>query len=297
MGKEQFEIQETVDTSGAVPRQALSGSQSTTSQPLTAPSRTQGLTYLVAEHAKEAILQAEGPITGTVTLRPIGMHSETHQMLVRAVGQKHNKVARLRMAPDPVRDLEKEKAELLKSQSKKPRQRRDRGEDDLGAPRRRKSYGRRRTSDQYVSDEEGDWGSGGDSDDNITPKKRGGRTKDSGDYQTGDFVVSDEDDEDEEETPRKRKKAREVSDEEDEEEKDVLDEMEEKIEKERAAKKKKRKGPISDAVVDEKEESEEKEEVVEVESEERDDEDEEEERIRRAGTGTRRKRILEEEEE
>ncbi len=199
LGKEQFEIQEAVDTSATVSRQAIGGSQPSSSKTIPTTARTQGLTYLIAQHARSAILQAEAPIVGTVTLRPIGMQSETHQMLVRAVGQKHNKGwARLRIAPDPVRDLEKEKMELLKSQAKKPRKKRERGDDDEpGTPGTRKRPGRRRMSEQYNSDEEG-WGSGGDSDENATPKKRGGRSKETGEYLTGDFVVSDEEDDDDE---------------------------------------------------------------------------------------------------
>ena len=56
--------------------------------------------YLVAQHERPEVLQAIKVITGHLTLRPTGMPSEAHSRLVRAVGQKHNKVARFRMAPN-----------------------------------------------------------------------------------------------------------------------------------------------------------------------------------------------------
>jgi len=54
-------------------------------------------------------------------------------MLVRAVGQKHNKVARLRMAPDPKTDPEREVAELTKAVAKKSKKRAD--DDESGGRR------------------------------------------------------------------------------------------------------------------------------------------------------------------
>ena len=89
----------------------------------------------MAQHKRAQLLQAEAVITGYMTLRPTGMQSETHRMLVRAVGQKHNKVARLRMAPDPKMDPEREVAELLKVAAKKSKKRPE--EDEFGGRKRR----------------------------------------------------------------------------------------------------------------------------------------------------------------
>lgn len=117
LGKELFDINQSIDTSGGVPRQSFGGpqgSQQTSQPPVNTPGgKSQGLTYLVAQHKRSQVLQAEALVTGYMTLRPTGMQSETHRMLVRAVGQKHNKIARLRMAPDPTTDPEREKMELV----------------------------------------------------------------------------------------------------------------------------------------------------------------------------------------
>ena len=117
LGKELFDITQSIDTSGAASRQALGApggvtpSQSLSAVPSLSQSASQsqatpgasgsathaqGLTYLVAQHKRAEILQCEAVVTGYMSLRPTGMQSETHRMLVRAVGQKHNKVARLR---------------------------------------------------------------------------------------------------------------------------------------------------------------------------------------------------------
>ena len=105
LGKEYFDINQVIDSSGSAHRQAFGTSQNSQSQsspgtPTTAPGKAHGLTYLVAQHKRAEILQAEAAITGFLTLRPTDMQSETHRLVVRAVGQKHSKVARLRMAPD-----------------------------------------------------------------------------------------------------------------------------------------------------------------------------------------------------
>jgi len=123
LGKELFDINQTIDTSGVfagpIGGSQASQSQSQSQEPAASKSKSQGLTYLVAQHKRAQVLQAEAVITGYMTLRPTGMQSETHRMLVRAVGQKHNKVARLRMAPDPTKDPEREVAELSKLVAKK----------------------------------------------------------------------------------------------------------------------------------------------------------------------------------
>jgi RNA polymerase-associated protein LEO1 len=92
LGKELFDVTTNLDS--AIPLQRSSSQQTLASSQASQPAitRAQGLTYLVAQHKRAEILQAEAVITGTLTLRPTGMQSETHRKLVRAVGQKHNKV-------------------------------------------------------------------------------------------------------------------------------------------------------------------------------------------------------------
>ena len=97
-------------------------------------------------------------------------------MLVRAVGQKHNKVARLRMAPDPTMDPEREMKELLKIASKKSKRTRGSGMGGMGdddgfgggaSRRRRQSYSKRKRTDDVWSDDDDDdaFGVGGSDDD------------------------------------------------------------------------------------------------------------------------------------
>lgn len=133
-----------------------SQSQQTSTQPQSQTGVTganRGLTYLVAQHKRAGILQAEAPITGTMSLRPTGMQSETHRMLVRAVGQKHSKVARLRFAPDSMSEAAERERAANEAGEKKGRRKRGSGE---GAARRKRNYGRRRGGDSVWSDEEAD---------------------------------------------------------------------------------------------------------------------------------------------
>ncbi|RDX48255.1 hypothetical protein OH76DRAFT_1484159 [Lentinus brumalis] len=270
--------QDSIDTSGAAPRQALgtpggltpsqslsaapSLSQSVSqSQPTPGASgsttHAQGLTYLVAQHKRAEILQCEAVVTGYMSLRPTGMQSETHRMLVRAVGQKHSRVARLRMAPDPTFDPEREKIELAKAAARKPRKSRaGAGEDDgFGGTRRRRSgYSRKRTGDDMWSDDDDDddgpFGRGGSEDeygdDSADRKKRRqamdeDRKKGPGEYQTDDFVVADtdEDDDDFGEDSGRRKRKRSAREREDDPE-DDLEKLEAKISQNEAQERKRR---------------------------------------------------------
>src|SRR6188768_2652081 len=95
LGKEFFDITQSVDSSAGVSRSTLGGvsssqSQSQSQQPPTSSQtgKSEGLTYLVAQHKRSQVLQSEAVITGYMALRPTSMQSETHRMLVRAVGQK-----------------------------------------------------------------------------------------------------------------------------------------------------------------------------------------------------------------
>ncbi|KAI8974558.1 Leo1-like protein-domain-containing protein [Trametes punicea] len=267
LGKELFDVTQSIDTSGAVPRQALGNAHSSQQPPLPQPSsqsqsqssigghHAQGLTYLVAQHKRAEILQCEAVITGYMSLRPTGMQSETHRMLVRAVGQKHNRVARLRIAPEPTTDPERERLELEKAAARKPRKSRG-GEDDGFGParRRRSSYARKRTGDDMWSDdEEEDLGFGrGGSEDEYGDEGNGrrGKRRKSGDdsgrkgpgeYQTDDFLVADTDEDEgfaEEDSGRRKRKR--TAREEEEADEDDLERLEAKISQNEAAERKRR---------------------------------------------------------
>jgi RNA polymerase-associated protein LEO1 len=297
LGKEYFDINQVIDSSGSAHRQAF-GSQNSQSQsqgaPVLPPGKAHGLTYLVAQHKRAEILQAEAAITGFLTLRPTDMQSETHRLVVRAVGQKHSKVARLRMAPD--RDPEREKQELIRTAAvKKPRV--PRGEDGGGGGgarrRRTQSGGRRRSGndmDIWSDDEEPAYDPYGNDDDDVrSPKKRRAREPEErrgGDYQPDDFVVADSDEEGgagargSDDVARRKKGAREDVEE------DVLDKLDAQISLQEADRKRRREeeegqqapveaDPVGEAAMD-------------IESE---DAEEEEFRVRRVGAVRTRKAV------
>ncbi|KAM5530229.1 hypothetical protein V8D89_016117 [Ganoderma adspersum] len=306
LGKELFDISQSIDTSGSVSRQALgsngallSQSQSSLSQSqsqgaISGAGHAQGLTYLVAQHKRAEILQCEAVITGYMSLRPTGMQSETHRMLVRAVGQKHSRVARLRMVPEPKMDPEREKLELAKAAARKPRKSRGgpAGEDDGfgGTRRRRQSYTRKRTGDDMWSDDEEDddagFGKGGSEDEygDDTATRKGKRKhlgdengrKGPGEYQTDDFLVADSDEDDGfaggESSRRKRKRS---AREEEEAGEDDLERLEAKISQNEAEQRKRRQRDVSggDHVAEDLDEGADVavEDVMDVESEDEDD--------------------------
>ncbi|KAL1747922.1 Leo1-like protein-domain-containing protein [Schizophyllum fasciatum] len=273
LGKELFDIQQTVDNSAATTRQTMGGasSQRATQGPPAQPTRPQGLTYLVAQHKHSQVLQSETPITGFMSLTPSDMQSESHRLLVSAVSQKRNKSVRVRMAPDPTVDPEREKAELIRQDAKKTKRTRS-------EPRSRRS---RRTDDMwsdddeeegYAYDEDGGGRRGGG-------HKKAGRTKDDtggGDYQEDDFVVADESEEEEEPSSKRRRN---------DDDEDALDRAERELE--RRNRDERRQG----ARASPQQESDEGEEAMDVESEE------EEDRIRLRRTDSRRRVQIEEEEE
>ncbi|TFK39967.1 Leo1-like protein-domain-containing protein [Crucibulum laeve] len=292
LGKELFDINQSIDNSAGVPRQYIGGppsqSQSSQSQPPPSQGKYQGLTYLVAQHKRSQVLQSEAVITGYMSLRPTGMQSETHRMLVRAVGQKHNKVARLRMAPDPTMDPEREKLELMKKDAKKSKKKIDR-DDGLGGGRK-KRYSRRTAEHDVWSDDEEDAGGFAASDEEDEDGMGGGSPRKSKrketeekkgpeDYQEDDFVVADSS---EEEGGSHRKRARDGS----EVEEDPLDRLDAKIEQQDA---KKRRKETSGKGGDEDETDDDKGAAMDVESEEEDEE--EEFKVRRAGAGTRKRAV------
>ena len=278
LGKELFDINQTIDTSGGVVRQSIGGSQPLSqSTPLASQSsglRSQGLTYLVAQHKRSEVLQAEAVITGYMTLRPTGMQSETHRMLVRAVGQKHSKIARLRMAPEPTMDPEREKQELLKLSARKSKKKMD--DAGFGTRRKRSSNQRKRSGhDVWTDDEEPEY-EGSEDEDDTGAAKRKAEARKGGEYQEDDFVVADESDEDGgygEGSSKKRRRR-------EEEEEDPLDRLDAKInQQQEEERKRKNHDPLGgDDSHD-----------IDVESEEED----EEQRVRKARSGTRKtKRTL-----
>ncbi|KAJ7257942.1 Leo1-like protein-domain-containing protein [Mycena haematopus] len=275
LGKELFDINQSIDTSG--------GKSFGASQP-TPAKKSQGLTYIVAQHKRSQVLQSEALVTGYMTLTPTGMQSETHRMLVRAVGQKHNKVARLRMAPDPTVDLDREKMELMKQNARKSK----RKADSEGRQRRasRKSRGASVWSDDddepgavYASDEEEEEGAGSSRRrSKHQPPDDDNKEKDA-DYQHDGFVVGDDDDEEGSEAGGKRRH-----------QDDELDRMDAQINELHTTKR--RRGSTEDGARGDPDE------VMDVESEEEED-DPDEHRVRPLGRtgGSRRRLQLEEEEE
>jgi RNA polymerase-associated protein LEO1 len=237
LGKELFDINQTIDTSGGVVRQSIGGSQPAShSAPSASQSsglKSQGLTYLVAQHKRSEVLQAEAVITGYMTLRPTGMQSETHRMLVRAVGQKHSKVARLRMAPDPTMDPEREKQELLKLSARKSKKKAD--DAGLGTRRKRSSNPRKRLGhDVWTDDEEPEYEGSEDEDDSRAAKRKAEARK-GGEYQEDDFVVADEsDDGGYGDSSNKKRRHR------GEEEEDPLDRLDAKIDQQQEAERKRK---------------------------------------------------------
>lgn len=221
------------------------------------------------------MLQAEALITGYMTLRPTGMQSETHRMLVKAVGQKHNKIARLRMAPDPLIDPEREQKELAKQSAKKAKRKAHDIDGGLGGKTRRRQ---RRQTREWSDDDDGDGVFGGSSDDDdlgrSRTKSKSKVTDDKkADYQEDGFVVADED----EAGSDAGGGGVDVMED--------LDKMEAQIDA-RQRNGRSKGGVDADAEGDE---------GMDVESEE---EEEEDDRIRRAGKpGTRRRQVYEEEED
>ena len=230
-------------------------------------------------------------------------------MLVRAVGQKHNKIARLRMAPDPITDPEREKMELMKQSAKKSKRKADMEDSYGGGRRTRAGYSRKRMGHDVWSDdgdeeerqefepsdeeeeEEADGGRGN------SPRKRvatGDEKKGVGEYQEDDFVVADSSDE--EAGPEgEGGKIRKHRNEEDYMEEDHLEKMDAKIKEQEDEKRRRQRRPgeaqagDEDDAEAETEEGDEGNEEMEVESED----EEEEFKIRRVGgTGGRKKRAI-----
>jgi len=129
------------------------------------------------------------------------MQSETHRLLVKAVGQKHNKVAKLKFTEEPKVDPEREKLELMKQSAKKAKSKRS--HDEMGYGKKKRRRGRSIDRDIYTDDdEETGMYAGEDEDDehrmSMSPRKAKRKAAEDAaeDYQPDDFVVPDESDDD-----------------------------------------------------------------------------------------------------
>lgn len=195
LGKELFDVSSNIDLpTTTAPRPAvINPSQET--QSAHNVSRNQGLTYLFAQHVRAELLQAEAAITGTLTLRPTGMQSETHRKLVKAVGQRHSKVTRLMMAPAPTRESEMERAEQLKAAKKAQNSKKRRTAAGESPAKRRPAAARstvsRRNREMDWSDEDPS-----DEDDTFSGGRIGrvapaaGKRAGAGDYETDEVSLS-----------------------------------------------------------------------------------------------------------
>ncbi|KAJ1306541.1 hypothetical protein OPQ81_007542 [Rhizoctonia solani] len=234
LGTEIFDINSSVEGSRPAPSASQPQSQTQSSQ---AQKRGGGLSYLYTQHKHAGVLQCEVPITGTLTLQPTGMFSATHKQLVRAVGQRHSRTARLRLAPEPTMDPEREQRELQKTANRSARPHNTRafmGRFNVTTRNRKSAASRRR--DYALAPDESGGEANSDSDDGMgSRKKTQSAPKRSGEYVADDFVVSDEDDVDDMGSPGgKRRKGHDDG-------MDSLDEADEKIEREVAKRRKKEK--------------------------------------------------------
>ncbi|KZV72209.1 Leo1-domain-containing protein [Peniophora sp. CONT] len=244
-------------------------------------SKPHALTYLVAQHKSAGIMQAEAAIAGHISLRPTDMASETHRLLARAVGQKHSKTSRLRLAQSNM-DADHALKEQTKA-TKRPRRSRADGE---SAPRRRRQP-RRQMDDMYSDDdEEDDAAAYGGSDDDHRSRKRGAPEEHGrgGEYQTDDFVVADESDEDADASHGRKKRSRRDKGDDDPDDLDLLEAKAEAAS--RQAKK------TADQEGDEDAEGEDEDANMDIESEEED-----EVRVRRHGGGRKTRRVFDDDEE
>jgi RNA polymerase-associated protein LEO1 len=132
------------------------------------------------------------------------MQSETHRLLVKAVGQKHNKVAKLKFTDDPKVDPEREKLELIKQNAKKSKAKRA-AHDELGYGRKKRRSTRSTDRGDIYTDDEDETGmyAGEEEDDDehrtsVSPRKAKRKATDDAteDYQVDDFLVRDESDDD-----------------------------------------------------------------------------------------------------
>ncbi|KAJ9475382.1 RNA polymerase-associated protein LEO1 [Pseudozyma hubeiensis] len=245
-------------------------SQATQSMPMGSSGSSnrpaQSLSYLVVPHEREQVMEAQGPIAGTLAFTPADTQSETHRRIAKAL--RFQKTARVvaTAAGAGALDPEVEKARIekdLKDAEKKrirEREKLDRQNGkfdddmfDVDARRKtryasgRKSGGASRNAGYYSDDS--DLGGGGVADDvgRVGSKRGGAASQRYAEDDDDGFIVDDEGDEDEDEDGQgrsgggRRKKKRSSDDEDAMEVDDEPDEMElaeQKIEEAERARKK-----------------------------------------------------------
>ncbi|KZT55250.1 hypothetical protein CALCODRAFT_498847 [Calocera cornea HHB12733] len=165
--------------------------------------------FAVVQMQAPGILQATRALTGRMEMRPTGLTSRTHKDLVRAIGQKHSKIAKLLMTSDGGRAPEARYKDALKEDNRAAAKRRtrERAADGLTPRKRggRPSRGRREEMWSEEEEEYPDEEEGGEEEDGASGRRgRGGGAKGrerdgrrAGSYEEDDFLVKDDEDEDE----------------------------------------------------------------------------------------------------
>ncbi|ETS60508.1 hypothetical protein PaG_05352 [Moesziomyces aphidis] len=247
-------------------------SQATQSVPMGSSGSTnrpaQSLSYLVVPHEAEQVMEAQGPIAGSLAFTPADTQSETHRRIAKAL--RFQKTARVvaTAAGEGALDPEIEKARIekeLKDAEKKrvrERQKADRKsgkfDDDMFdiESRRRSRYvgGRKlgagpRNADYYSDDS--DLGGGADDVGGRGGSKRAAASQRYAEDDDDGFIVDDEGDDDDDDGQRagRRKKKRSSDDEDGMEVDDEPDEMElaeQKIEEAERARKRAAAGESKD---------------------------------------------------
>ncbi|PVG03405.1 Leo1-domain-containing protein, partial [Serendipita vermifera] len=217
LGNEMYDINTTMEQQSS--QQADSQSQPH-SQSM-GSSRAQGVSYLVSQHRNEGLLQVEAPITGTMSLRPVGTQSHVHRQLVKAVAQKHTKVSKLRFASESMLLAAEKEQEALRKKGPKSRLP---GASSGARRRRRVSAFERRRRGEYSDDDSMDG-------DTRMPNRgydaAGAEAKKGvGEYEEDEFLVADSD-EDDFEVPDKRRRSKRRDEEEELGGKDALDVLDE----------------------------------------------------------------------
>ncbi len=175
VGDEIFDLTVNMDlptTTAPKPFTSAAGSQPEEIPTTNNVSRDQGVSYLFSQRLQSQILQAEAAITGTLALKPTGMHSEAHIKVAKAVAQKHTKTTRLRMAADLTKEDIDRQAEASKAVKRPSNRRRPSA---MSSPRKKSSTktSSKRDMTEYTDEEEG-------SDDSYTTPRRSGRFSESG---------------------------------------------------------------------------------------------------------------------
>lgn len=183
-----------------------------------------------------------------MSLKPVGMNSEMHRQLVKAVAQKHTKHSKLRFASEALLAAAERDQEALKkkgSRSSRPNVPGD------GIRRRKKLSGYERRRATGYSDED----SAEDEHARSRIMDMAGIRSRKDEEMEDDFVVADSDEDFDFDSPVKRKSKKvereRARDEDEVSEKDILDEMDEKIERNLAKQRQaKREGSDLDADAD-----------------------------------------------